>query len=434
MLLGAAAGCGVGAESPITVMRIAPEIAYNDVALSATIAGSGFRPAYRFDTGAGSTSLEVDGFAGTLADRQSPASGGSATFPLAAISWESIGLLGATIPAGIPAGGYDLIVTDPRGLKSRLPSAFTSLGVCTTPPVVTITSPASGAVVGAGAQLAIGVTADDGFGQLVGLRVTLASAAGPLPAYDCPLVSGAATASCPFTVTAPAPAADSDMLLVAAQASGSGGLTAKAEVAVQLVPAPISTSISPGDGSTLGGTLVTISGANFVAGATSVAFDASAGTVYDVKPTVLTALAPPHPPGAATVTITTGGATTALVGPFTYLAPPVVREISPTSAPASGLVPITIVGDNFTTSTAITFGGSPLLCPTLVNVNRIEGYVPPGTGSELVTGYDPVAGEQSDAGVPFLYLAPPVGLPDAAAASDAASRYADGGCPGGGGP
>jgi large repetitive protein len=433
MLLGAAAGCGVGAEPPITVMRIAPEIAYNEVALPATIAGSGFRPTYRFDTGAGSTSIDVGGFSATLADRQSPANGGAATFPLAALSWESIGLLAATIPAGIPAGEYDLIVTDPRGLKSRLASAFTSLGVDTTPPIVTITSPASGAVVGAGAQLAVVVTADDGYGQLDALRVTLASAAGPLPAYDCPLVGGAATASCTFTVTAPAPVADSDMLLVAAQASGSGSLTAEAEVAVQLVPAPIPTAISPGAGSTLGGTLVTISGAYFVDGATTVTFDASPGTVYYVTPTSLTALAPPHPPGAATVRITTGGAAAALTGPFTYLAPPVAREVSPTSAPASGLVPIAIVGDNFTTSTAITFGGSPLLCPILVNVNRIEGYVPPGAGSELVTAYDPVAGGQPGAGVPFLYLAPPVGLPDAAS-PDAASPFGDGGCPAGGGP
>jgi hypothetical protein len=129
------------------------------------------------------------------------------------------------------------------------------------------------------------------------------------------------------------------------------------------------------------------------------------------------------------VTLTTGGATTPLTGPFTYLAPPVAREVSPTSAPASGLVPVAVVGDNFTYSTGITFGGNPLLCPILVNANRIEGYVPPGSGTELVTAYDPFAGGQPSAGVPFLYVAPPIGAPDAAP-SDAGSPFGDGGCPG----
>jgi hypothetical protein len=432
MLLGAAAGCGVGAEPPVVVMHLDPAVGYNDVALPATISGSGFRPAYHFDTGSGSASIDVGGFSGTLTGG-ADAGAGAAAFGLDGINWVSVGILGATIPAGLPAGAYDLIVTDPRGEKSRLPAAFTSLGVDTTPPVVTIASPGEGAVVGAGATLEVLVTADDGYGQLSDLRVTLASAAGPLPTYDCPLLGGATTASCPFSVTAPAPAADPDMLLLTAQASGSGGLTQEAHVAVQLVPAPVPVGIAPGAGSTLGGTLVTIYGTNFVDGATSVAFDGIAGMVYYVTPYGVTALAPPHPPGAARVTVTTGGATAALDGPFTYLAPPVAREVSPTSAPAAGLTPITIVGDNFTTSTAIIFDGNALLCPVWVNVNRIEGYVPPGSGSELVTAYDPVAGGQPNDGVPFLYLAPPVGAPDAAA-PDAGSPFADGGCPGGSAP
>ena len=69
----------------------------------------------------------------------------------------------------------------------------------------------------------------------------------------------------------------------------------------------------------------------------------------------------------------------------------------------------------------------------MVNANRIEGYVPPGTGSELITAYDPIAGGQPGAGVPFLYLAPPDGSVDAAP-TDAGSPLGDGGCPGATGP
>jgi IPT/TIG domain len=440
MLLGAAAGCGVGAEPPVVVAQLTPAMAYSGAPLTATIAGTGFRPSYHFDTGSGATSLDVDGFSArlalTLSPKQFPTGAAVTSYSLAATMWESVGLLTATIPGDLPAGGYDLIVTDPRGHQSRLPAAFTSLGVDTTPPVVAVASPSDGAVVGAGAEIAVVVTADDGLGQLGGLRVTFATSTGALPAHDCLVASGASTASCPFTMPAPEPAVNPDTLVITAQASGSGGLTQEAQIAVQLVPAPVPTGISPDVGSTLGGTPVMISGANFVPGATTVAFDGAPGTVYYPyypTATTITVLVPPHAPGAATVTLTTGGATTPLSGTFTYLAPPLAREVSPTSAPASGLVPIAIVGDNFTSSTAITFDDVPLLCPILVNANRIEGYVPPGVGNELVTAYDPVAGEQPDAGVPFLYLAPPLGLPDGAAA-DGGSAFADGGCPGGGGP
>jgi hypothetical protein len=438
MLLGAAAGCGVGAETPVVVKQLAPATAYNDVALAAAITGSGFRPTYRFDTGPGGAHLDVGGFSATLTTG-AEAGGTRASYPLTALTWESLELLDGTIPAGIPAGQYDLVVSDPRGQQSVLPSAFKSLGVDTIPPAVAITTPLYGDVVGAGAALTVVATADDGYGRLDSLQVTFATEAGSLPAYDCPLVPGAAKASCPATLTVPAPVDDTDTLVINAQASGSGGLTGAAQLVLQLVPAPIPTGISPSAGSSLGGTPVAISGANIVPGATTVAFDGAAATIYYATPTLILALAPAHPPGGAPVTLTTGGATAALAGVFTYLAPPVAREVSPASGPASGLVPVTIVGDNFTYSTEITVDGNPLLCPVVVNANRIEGYVPPGMGLEHITANDPIAGGQPNVSVPFVYLAPPDGADggltaDAAAPPDAGSPFVDGGCPGSAGP
>jgi hypothetical protein len=137
------------------------------------------------------------------------------------------------------------------------------------------------------------------------------------------------------------------------------------------------------------------------------------------------------------VTLTSGGATAALAGPFTYLAPPIAREVSPASAPAAGFVPVAIVGDNFTHSTEITVGDNPLLCPVLINANRIEGYVPPGMGTAPITAYDPIAGGQPGAAVPFFYLADGSDgsvTADAGAPPDAASPFGDSGCPGARGP
>jgi IPT/TIG domain len=421
MLLGAAAGCGVGAEPAVAVGQLSPAMAYSEIPLPAAIYGSGFRPAYEFDTGTGNATVDIDGFSAALVGPPPPTGGAPAKVALAAVSWQSVGLLAAQIPAGIPAGVYDLVVRDPRGQNIRLASAFTSLGVCTTPPAVAFTTPTDGAVVGAGAQLSVIVTADDGLGQLAGLQVSFTTAAGALPPRDCPLTGGATTA-CPFTLTVPAPSTDADMLTITAQGTGSGGLSAAAQVALKLVPAPVPAGLTPAVGSTLGGVLVTITGADIVPGATQVAFDGQPAYVYYATSTTIVVLTPAHAPGAAQVTLTTGGATAALTSPFKYVAPPIVREVSPTSGPAAGLIPIVVVGDNFSTSTEVTIGDSPLLCAKLVNANRIEGLVPPGAGDAPVAAYDQIAGAASGTPVSFQYLA------------DAGVSSADGGCPGVAGP
>ena len=138
------------------------------------------------------------------------------------------------------------------------------------------------------------------------------------------------------------------------------------------------------------------------------------------------------------MTVTTGGATATLTGPFTYQAPPTVREVSPTSGLASGFTPITIVGENFRAmTTVITFDGRLLVCPTFVNANRIEGFTPPGMGTEMVEASDAVGGSLPGADVPYGYL--PAVVSDAAATADGAASLAapltpDGGCPGSVGP
>jgi hypothetical protein len=421
MLLGAAAGCGVGAEPPATLTQMMPSRAYSDAPTAATIAGGTFRPAYRFDTVSGSVGIDVGGFSGTLVAEQPPA-GAPASFPLAGVTWESVALLGGQIPAGVPMGVYDLIVADPAGHESRLSPAFTSLGVCTTPPTVAISSPVDGSVLGAGAPVTVVVTADDGYGVIDGLTVTVTAGGVTKPAYDCPLPGGS-SASCTVSFPAPAPVSPGDTLVVDAQAIGSGGLAATAEARVALVPAPAPTAFSPAAGSTLGGTSVTVTGAGFVDGATEVAFGGQLATITAVSPSSITVVAPARAAGPAMVTVASGGAVATLSVPFTYVPPPTVRETSPTTGPESGLVPIAIVGENFAAATTtITIGGAPLLCPMFVSANRIEGLVPPGSGTVAIAATDTVGGTLPGASVSFSYQP---GTSDAGA---------DGGCPGGGAP
>ena len=111
-----------------------------------------------------------------------------------------------------------------------------------------------------------------------------------------------------------------------------------------------------------------------------------------------------------------------------------VREVSPTSGPATGFTPITIVGENFrAATTVITFDGRLLVCPKFVNANRIEGFTPPGTGTEMIEASDALGGSIVGADVPFDYRSPVVDAGDGAI-YPAAAPTLDGGCPGSVGP
>jgi len=82
------------------------------------------------------------------------------------------------------------------------------------------------------------------------------------------------------------------------------------------------TSVSPKSGPTTGGTAVTVTGSNFVAGATVSFGGAAAGSVVVVSPTKITASTPAHKQGAVTVVVTSpNGQTGALPGGFAYRKP-----------------------------------------------------------------------------------------------------------------
>ena len=107
-------------------------------------------------------------------------------------------------------------------------------------------------------------------------------------------------------------------------------------------------SVSPNNGSTAGGTAVTITGTNFAAGAT-VTFGAAAATnVVVVNSTTITATTPAGSAGAVTVTVTNpSGQSGSLASGFTYVAPPTVSSVSPNNGPAAGGTAVTITGTNF---------------------------------------------------------------------------------------
>jgi len=95
------------------------------------------------------------------------------------------------------------------------------------------------------------------------------------------------------------------------------GATVSGTVQIQ-APAPTISTIAPANGSTLGGTTVTITGTNFVGTPTVKFGTTNATSVTLVSPTSITAVAPAGTPGAVAVTVTVGGQTITKSNSFTY--------------------------------------------------------------------------------------------------------------------
>src|SRR5205807_5512771 len=86
---------------------------------------------------------------------------------------------------------------------------------------------------------------------------------------------------------------------------------------------PVVTKISPMFGATAGGTVVTITGSNFVVGATTVAFGASSGTSVSCASVTQCTATSPAGSGTVSVRVTTAAGTSAdtAADDFTYTAP-----------------------------------------------------------------------------------------------------------------
>lgn len=177
---------------------------------------------------------------------------------------------------------------------------------------------------------------------------------------------------------------------------------------------PTITSTAPATLSTAGSQLLTITGTNFrnpAPDVTSVKIDGvevSAWTIVNNKTITLTTA--PHPAGAATLTVTNahGFATFPLVfvNPPPIL-PPTVTGVSPSSGPSTGGTQVEITGTGFDTATAVVFGTTPAVSPTISSPTKIVATSPPGTGTVHVRVTNPGGtSAETDADL-FTYLVDP---------------------------
>jgi hypothetical protein len=104
----------------------------------------------------------------------------------------------------------------------------------------------------------------------------------------------------------------------------------------EVQPAPSIASIAPANGAPAGGTMVTITGADFEK-ATAVTFGGTPATSYTVdSERQITATAPPHEAGPAPISVTTVAGTGTSSQSFTYDGPP---PAAPNPAPGPGPIP-----------------------------------------------------------------------------------------------
>ncbi len=205
------------------------------------------------------------------------------------------------------------------------------------------------------------------------------------------------------------------MVTAAGSNSATATLTSAGPWVMQMVgfvpvsgPAPTVSSVSPNSGSTSGGTAVTITGTNFVAGATVSFGSAAATSVAVVNSTTITATTPAGSAGAATVTVTnSGGQSGSLASGFTYIPGPTVTSVSPSSGAVAGGTAVTITGTNFAAGATVTFGSTAATSVVVVNSTTITATTPAGSAGAATVTVTNSGGQSGSLASGFTYIGTP---------------------------
>jgi hypothetical protein len=239
----------------------------------------------------------------------------------------------ATAPLG--TGTVYVRVTTPAGTSAKIAAAKFFYGA----PTVASVSPNAGSPQG-GYSVALTGT---------GFTGAVAVDFGTTPATN-------VVVSSDDTLTATVPAGSGTVHVTVRTNAGTSATSSADEF--DYVATPTISGVSPNEGPTAGGNLVTISGTSLT-GATAVDFGSTAATGITVlSDTSVTALVPA---GSGTVdvnvTVPTGNTSASSPVQYTYVAVPTVTGVSPDSGLAQGGAPtVTVTGSGFTTATLVSFG------------------------------------------------------------------------------
>jgi hypothetical protein len=207
------------------------------------------------------------------------------------------------------------------------------------------------------------------------------------------------------SITAVSPASGAGTVDVTVVNQGGASATSAADQ-FTFVPTPSVSSLSPSSGPLVGGTAVTIIGAN-LGGASRVNFgDTAAGFTVDSDGSI-TAYSPPGEAAESVpVRVTTVGGTSLSTSAsrFTYVdTRPTVTGIAPSGGPDSGGTAVTITGTRLSDAVEVDFGGVP--AEFVVNSNSSITAVSPPAGAGTVDVTVATGGGTSAASVgdQFIY-------------------------------
>ena len=165
---------------------------------------------------------------------------------------------------------------------------------------------------------------------------------------------------------------------------------------------PTIISVSPGSGSSSGGTIVTITGTNFT-GTTAVTFGGIVATNLNIaSATSITVTTPAHVAGAVDVVVTAPGGTA--IGAYIYGAP-TVTNVSPNSGSSAGGTSVTITGTNLTGATVVTFDRFAATNLNVISATSVTATTPAHAGGLV----DVAVTTQVGTGIgrsAFTYVAP----------------------------
>ncbi|HXH36050.1 MAG TPA: IPT/TIG domain-containing protein [Plantibacter sp.] len=189
----------------------------------------------------------------------------------------------------------------------------------------------------------------------------------------------------------------------------SGALLGVAPAAIAAAPALVDdsatiTSITPDEGPTSGGTVVTLIGTNLLP--SIVIVDTEKVTPDFIAPdgTSLRFTTPAHAPGTVDVIVSSFDSSEPVA--FTYVAAPTITALSPDSGPQEGGTRVSVSGTGFGTSSVVVIDGADNVIPESISTDGTTlTYLSPTHDPGFVAVTVTTSGGQTGA-LPFEYIEP----------------------------
>ncbi len=283
------------------------------------------------------------------------------------------------------AGTVSVNVTTPVGTSGDLSGGLTYIAA----PTVSILSPAVGPLTGSSnvSLMGTGFVAGNTLVNVDSLAIIPTAITATTLTFDLP---AHAVGTVSVDVTTPA----------GTSANVGGGFT--------YVAPPTVAMITPAIIPITGQTGLTLTGRAFVAGNTVVNVDGVMETPRLVNTTSLSFEAPAHAAGNVVVNVTTPvGSSANVSGGLTYVAAPIVANLTPALGPLSGTVGVTLTGSNFiNANTTVNLDGS-LITPTLVTPTSLTFNAPAHAAGTVALNVSTPGGTSANVSGGFTYAASP---------------------------